>query len=156
MPRYTLNVNGNRQQVEIGPSASLLSVLREHMELTGAKPGCGEGQCGACTVLVAGKPTRACITHAVDVGDAPVETIEGLASTGALHPIQQAFLAKAAFQCGYCTPGMILAAKALLAENPTPNREEVRSAMNGNICRCGAYTRIVDAVIAAAEGSARA
>jgi nicotinate dehydrogenase subunit A len=156
MPRYTLTVNGKRHEIESRLTTSLLDVLRENLDLTGAKPGCGEGQCGACTVLLNGTPTRACVTKAADVGEASIETIEGLAADGKLHPIQEAFLAKAAFQCGYCTPGMILAAKALLARNPKPNREEVRRAMNGHICRCGAYTRIVDAVIAAAEGGARA
>lgn len=156
MPRYVLNVNGKRHEVDASAAATLLEALRDGLGLTGAKPGCGEGQCGACTVLLGGKAVRACVTRVADAADTPIETIEGLADGEKLHPLQEAFLAKCAFQCGYCTPGMILAAKSLLAANPKPNRDEVRRAMNGNICRCGAYGRIVDAVLMAAEGTGRA
>jgi aerobic-type carbon monoxide dehydrogenase small subunit (CoxS/CutS family) len=155
MPVYELNVNGASREVSVPAKKLLLDVLRDDLDLTGTKPGCGEGQCGSCTVLVGGKAQRSCLMQVSQVGDKPVETIEGLATDSGLHPLQQAFADKAAFQCGYCTPGMILAAKALLAETPKPSRSDVREALNGNICRCGTYQRIVDAVLQAAEGGSR-
>lgn len=155
MPRYELSVNGELRSVDVHPAKLLLDVLREDLDLTGTKPGCGEGQCGSCTVLVAGKARRSCLVSVSQVGQQPVETIEGLARGEQLHPLQQAFLDKAAFQCGYCTPGMIMAAKAVLAESPKPTRDELRKAMNGNLCRCGAHGPILDAILAVAEGGSR-
>lgn len=155
MARYQLTVNGKVHTVEAQPAKLLLDVLREDLDLTGTKYGCGEGQCGSCTVLVAGKARRSCLMSISQVGEQPVETIEGLANGDQLHPLQEAFLQKVAFQCGYCTPGMVMAAKGLLAENSSPTRDDVRKAMNNNICRCGAYGRIVEAVLAAAQGGSR-
>lgn len=152
MPRYKLNVNGRVREIEAQPSASLLSVLRGQLDLTGAKNGCGEGQCGACTVLVGGRAVRSCITPVSEVGSQPVVTIEGLEREGVLHPAQQAFLDVAAFQCGYCTPGMVMEAVALLKRNASPSESEIRSGMEGHICRCGTYGRIVEAVRRAAKG----
>ncbi|MBI4907429.1 MAG: (2Fe-2S)-binding protein [Acidobacteria bacterium] len=150
-----LNVNGKLREVDAGEHTTLLSVLRHQLDLTGAKPGCGEGACGSCTVLVAGKPVRSCITLASTIGNKPVITIEGLARNGRLHKVQQAFLDGGAFQCGYCTPGMILEAVALLEERPSPTDGDVRRGMDGHICRCGTYPRIVDAVLVAAKGGRR-
>lgn len=141
-----LTVNGQSVEVAAGPERTLLSVLREELDLTGAKYGCGEGQCGACTVLVGGAAVRSCTTLLKSVAGRPVVTIEGLERDGALHPMQQAFLDKSAFQCGFCTPGMILAAVGLTAKNPKPSEAEIRRSMNGNICRCGTYNRIVAAI----------
>lgn len=155
MPEFELNVNGSVRSVDVAASKLLLDVLRDDLDLTGAKPGCGEGQCGACTVLVGGKARRSCLMAISQVGSEAVETIEGLANGEQLHPLQEAFLERSAFQCGYCTPGMILAAKALLAENPKPSRDEIRKGLHDNICRCGAYQRIVDAVEQVAEGGSR-
>jgi aerobic-type carbon monoxide dehydrogenase small subunit (CoxS/CutS family) len=152
----TLTVNGAAHPLSADPARSLLSVLRDDLKLTGAKYGCGEGQCGACTVLIDGKPTRSCITEVGDCGGKSITTIEGLEQDGKLHPVQEAFLACDAMQCGYCTPGMILSSVALLAEKPDPSREEIIRAMNGNICRCGTYQRIVAAVRqAAGQGGGR-
>jgi nicotinate dehydrogenase subunit A len=155
MARLRLNVNGTSREVETGDATSLLTVLRDQFDLTGAKLGCGEGECGACTVLVAGKPVRACITTAASVGSKPVVTIEGLARNGRLHKVQQAFLDAGAFQCGFCTPGMILEAVALVDRHPSPTADDIRRGMDGHFCRCGAYPRIVDAVLAAARGGRR-
>jgi aerobic-type carbon monoxide dehydrogenase small subunit (CoxS/CutS family) len=130
----------------------LLDVLREDLDLTGAKFGCGERQCGACTVLVNGRPTFSCATRVATVKDRSIETIEGLSDGEKLHPVQRAFLAEAALQCGYCTTGMIMNAVALLREKPQPTAEEIRSAMDRNICRCGTHLRILRAVEKAAEG----
>ncbi len=150
-----LTVNGVEQAVAAGPGVALLGVLREQLGLTGAKIGCAEGECGACTVLVDGEPVRSCITPAAAVAGRQVYTIEGLATDGVLHPLQRAFLDTAAFQCGYCTPGMIMAGVALLAQHPDPNEEMIIGAMNGNLCRCGMYARIVSAIQqAAAEPAA--
>jgi aerobic-type carbon monoxide dehydrogenase small subunit (CoxS/CutS family) len=134
----------------------LLSILRDDLDLTGAKYGCGEGQCGACTVLVDGAAVKSCITRAASVAGKKIVTIEGLAKDGALHPVQQAFLDADALQCGYCTPGMILGAVALLARNPKPGEQEIVRGMNGHICRCGTYPRIVQAVQKAAKKGGRA
>lgn len=145
-----LQVNGEPRQVEADPGRSLLSVLREDLDLTGTKYGCGEGQCGACVVLVAGQPLPACITPAGEAAGKDVETVEGLACGERLHPLQDAFLDCEAFQCGYCTPGMLMTALALLRRNANPSEQAVRQALQPNLCRCGAYHRIVQAVRQAA------
>jgi aerobic-type carbon monoxide dehydrogenase small subunit (CoxS/CutS family) len=145
-----LRVNGSSRRVEIEPGQSLLSVLRDALELTGCKYGCGEGQCGACTVLVDGKAVRSCITSAEECAEKPIMTIEGLEREGRLHPLQQAFLDAGAMQCGYCTCGMIMSGVGLLQRNGDPSPEEILHAMNGNICRCGTYARIVAAIRQAA------
>ena len=141
-----LMINGARHAIHAEPSASLLSVLRDEIGLTGAKYGCGEGQCGACTVLIDGEPQRSCISRVGSVGQKRITTIEGLEQNGRLHPLQQAFLDADALQCGYCTSGMILAGVALLNSKPSPSPAEVVEFMDGNICRCGTYERIVWAV----------
>jgi aerobic-type carbon monoxide dehydrogenase small subunit (CoxS/CutS family) len=147
MPRLTeLNVNGRQAHLDVDAQRSLLSVLRDDLELTGTKYGCGEGQCGACTVLIDGVPARSCVTTIGNVGRRKVITIENLAANGRLHPLQQAFLDADALQCGYCTSGMILTSYALLQKNPRPSHEEIVRAMNGNICRCGTYQRILAAI----------
>lgn len=145
-----LLINGVRHQVDAEPDRTLLTVLRDELDLTGTKYGCGEGQCGACTVLIAGLPARACQTRAAALNGKAVTTIEALEKNGRLHPLQQAFLDHQAMQCGYCTPGMILSGVALLAKNANPSREEIVSALQGNVCRCGTYPRIIAAVQAAA------
>ncbi len=147
-----INVNGRDCEVVPDPSATLLSVLRDNLHLTGAKPGCGEGQCGACTVLVEGNAVHSCTTPVSDVAGKRIQTIEGLAADEKLHPVQQSFLAYSAIQCGYCSPGMILATVALLRRHPHPTIEEIRSGLNGNLCRCGTYPRILKAVRHAAIG----
>ena len=153
-----LNINGSRLKVNADSDRSLLSVLRDDLDLTGSKYGCGEGQCGACTVLIGGVPTRSCITQVGAAAGKPITTIEGLESHGRLHPLQQAFLDLDALQCGYCTSGMIMSGVALLGKNQSPGEEEIARFMEGNICRCGAYPRIVAAVTRAArqmKGGAR-
>src|SRR2546422_5356872 len=142
-----LQVNGKRSLVKYPPDASLLVVLRDQLGLTGAKYGCGEGQCGACTVLLDGNPRHSCNTPVGKAAGHSITTIEGLAANGRLHPLQQAFLDSGAFQCAYCTSGMILTAAALLRVNPHPSEDEVRRFMNGNVCRCGTYPRIVEAIL---------
>lgn len=144
-----LRINGASRRVEVDPERSLLSLLRDELDLTGAKYGCGEGQCGACTVLVDGRPTRSCVTKAAAVAGHDIATVEGLEQQGRLHPVQQAFIDADALQCGYCTPGMIMEAVALLRRKPDPAALEVARALEGHICRCGAYERIVRAVRAA-------
>ncbi len=144
-------VNGTRHRVEADAATPLLSVLRDDLGLTGTKYGCGEGQCGACTVLIEGEPARACITHAGSAAGKRITTVEGLASNGRLAPIQEAFLTAGAMQCGYCTAGMLIAGQALLAKTPDPSERQVREALEGNICRCGTYPRIVAAVRMAAR-----
>ncbi len=146
-----MTVNGETVEVTVEPSAMLLDVLRGQLGLTGAKEACGQGDCGACTVLLDGKAVNSCITPAMKAMDSQVLTIEGLASPGKLHPIQEAFVKLGAIQCGYCTPGMVLSAKALLDENPDPIEKEVRVGLSGNLCRCTGYVKIVEAVLAAAE-----
>lgn len=153
---FTIHVNGTDRVIGANRTTPLLSILREHLHLTGAKPGCGEGQCGACTVLLAGEPVRSCLTAVGDVGERPVQTIEGLAQDSTLHPVQQAFLDTSAFQCGYCTPGMIMASIGLLNKNPHPTVSEIRGELEGNVCRCGTYSRIIQAVQQAAGGVKRA
>jgi len=149
--RNELHVNGTVHTVEADGERSLLSVLRDDLDLTGAHYGCGEGQCGACTVLIDGQPTRSCITPCAAVAKKQVTTIEGIAHDGKLHAVQQAFLDADALQCGYCTSGMILSAVALLRKHPAPTDAEIVSGMNGNVCRCGTYRRIMRAVHAAAQ-----
>jgi aerobic-type carbon monoxide dehydrogenase small subunit (CoxS/CutS family) len=146
-----LRVNGARRRIDADAGRTLLSVLRDDLDLTGSKYGCGEGRCGACTVLIDGRPTRSCTTAVGAATGKQVRTIEGLAQGDRLHPLQEAFLHADALQCGYCTPGMIMSALALLADNPRPSREEIVRFMNGNICRCGTYPRIVAAIQEAAR-----
>ena len=148
-----LMVNGKEQQVSAPPDEPLLWVLREKLDLTGTKYGCGEGQCGACTVLLDGKAVRSCLTPFSATSGKKIVTIEGLERNGALHPVQQAFLAEEALQCGYCTSGMILSAVALLEKSPQPSDDEIVRSMNGNICRCGTYPHIVAAVRQAAHAT---
>ena len=143
---FNLKVNNTEHTVEAEPDATLLNVLRDRLGLTGTKYGCGEGQCGACTVLIDGKARRSCLTPVSSVGSAHVLTIEGLEKNGRLHPLQQAFLDEGAFQCAYCTSGMIMAAVALLKDHPNPTEAEIARGMNGNVCRCGTHPRIVAAV----------
>jgi aerobic-type carbon monoxide dehydrogenase small subunit (CoxS/CutS family) len=143
---FTLRVNGREFAVATDKDRPLLDVLREDLELTGTKYSCGEGECGACTVIVDGIATRSCVTTVGEVGDAKITTIEGLADGDELHPVQQAFLDKQAMQCGYCVPGQILTAAALLDETPHPTREQIIAAMTGNICRCCNYPNILAAV----------
>ena len=152
MPKVTdLRVNGKAFRLDVDSSKSLLHVLREDLDLTGAKYGCGEGQCGACTVLSDGRPIRSCMTPVGTVGGKGITTIEGLEQDGKLHPVQQAFLDAGAFQCGYCTSGMILSAAGLLRQQPHPSEEEIIRFMHGNICRCGTYGRIIAAIHDAAD-----
>jgi aerobic-type carbon monoxide dehydrogenase small subunit (CoxS/CutS family) len=146
-----LHVNGAKRSVEADAERTLLSVLRDDLDLTGCKYGCGEGRCGSCTVLVDGQPVRSCTTRVDTVQDKPIRTIEGLAKEGKLHPLQEAFVQHDALQCGFCTCGMIMSALGLLTKDAEPSREDIVRGMNGNICRCGAYPRIVAAVEQAAK-----
>ena len=146
-----ITVNGVKRVFEVEPQTLLLNLIRDEMDLTGTKYGCGIGECGACTVLLDGDAVLACMVLAVDADDRRVDTIEGLAEGGRLHPIQEAYLDEGAVQCGYCTPGFIMATKALLDENPEPTEREIREYLNGNICRCTGYVNIVKAVQAAAK-----
>jgi isoquinoline 1-oxidoreductase subunit alpha len=163
MAAIRLVINGKNYSVDTDPQTSLLSVLREDLDLTGSKYGCGEGMCGACTVLIDGKAQRSCITRVGSVSGKQVTTIEGLANGDQLHPVQQAFLDAGAMQCGYCTSGMIMSAVALLKKNPSPSERDIVDFMDGNVCRCGTYSRIVSAiqkasktpVAAAAKGGTR-
>jgi aerobic-type carbon monoxide dehydrogenase small subunit (CoxS/CutS family) len=150
MPAITLTVNGTELKAECLPGESLLSVLRYRLGLTGTKYGCGEGQCGACTVLLRGKSIRSCRTPAESVGGEKIVTIEGLAGTH-LHPLQDAFLEEEAFQCAFCTSGMIMSAYSLLASNPDPDDSDIIQLMDGNVCRCGTYLRIIAAIKRAAR-----
>jgi xanthine dehydrogenase YagT iron-sulfur-binding subunit len=139
-------VNGMQHSLAVDPRSTLLDVLREHLDLTGSKKGCDQGQCGACTVLINGRRVLACLTLAVMMDGASVTTIEGLAKDGTLHPLQQAFIDHDAFQCGYCTPGQICSAAGLISEGKAKTPEQIRELMSGNICRCGAYTNIIAAI----------
>ncbi len=151
MQGVPLIVNGAHRAIESAPDTSLLEVLRDHLGLTGAKYGCGEGQCGACVVLLDGRAAPACITPLSEAQGKDITTIEGLADRDRLHPVQQAFVDAEALQCGYCTPGMIVAALALLRERPRPTDAEITTAMRVHLCRCGAYGRIMRAIHLAAE-----
>ena len=150
-----ISINKTDRDLDINPESSLLDILRQEIGLTGTKYGCGEGNCGACTVLVDGEATRSCITPVESVAGRQVTTIEGLAAGDLLNPVQQAFVEESAFQCGYCTPGFVISATALLSRNPSPTVTDIKSALSGHICRCGAYVRIVKAVQrAAGDGTA--
>jgi len=142
----TLSVNGKKMITDADSATSLLSVLRNDLNLTGSKYGCGEGQCGACTVLLDGQATRSCITPVGRAAGKQITTIEGLEKDGHLHPLQEAFIKADAMQCAYCTSGMIMSGAALLSKTPRPSRDEIITGMNGNICRCGTYQRIIDAI----------
>ncbi len=148
---FEVNVNGDTRKVNTDQDRSLLEVLREELGLTGTKYGCGEGECGACTVLLDGEPIRSCTTAISEVDGQSITTIEGLSANGTLHAVQQAFIEKRAMQCGYCVPGQILSAVALLAETPHPSREEIIEGMDGNLCRCCNYPNILAAVEHAVE-----
>ncbi len=147
----TLNVNGGNYQLEIEPHRTLVEVLRDTLGFTGTKKSCNEGECGACTVIMDGKPVASCLVLALDAQGKKILTIEGLAQGEELHPIQVAFVRKGGIQCGFCTPGMIMSAKALLDKNPNPTTGEVRKAIAGNLCRCTGYQQIVDSIMSAAE-----
>jgi len=147
----TFNVNGRPHEVILEPHKTLLEVLRDQLDLTGTKFGCGTGECGGCTVLFNGNPALSCLTLAITAKDKQITTIEGLRAGDGLHPLQKAFIDYGAVQCGFCTPGMILTAKALLDENPDPTVEEVKKGLAGNLCRCTGYVKIIQAVMAAAE-----
>ncbi len=146
-----LTVNGRQKQLLVAPYYSLLDTLRDELQLTGTKKGCDEGDCGACTVFLDGKPVTSCLVLALSAQDAEVTTIEGLGSVESLHPVQQAFIERGGLQCGYCTPGLIMAAAGLLQETPQPSEEEVKFAIGGNLCRCTGYTKVIEAIMLAAE-----
>ena len=146
-----LTVNGESYKVEVKATATLLEVLRDKLSITSPKVGCDTGDCGTCSVLLDGKLVKSCVVNALAAHGSSVTTVEGLSAPGELHPLQTAFHDHYAAQCGFCTPGMILAAKALLDENPNPTRDEVKQGLSGNLCRCTGYVKIVDAVMAAAE-----
>jgi aerobic-type carbon monoxide dehydrogenase small subunit (CoxS/CutS family) len=146
-----LNVNGVKREVNVDPDVALLTVLRDHLDLTGSKYGCGEGACGACTVLINDNPTRSCITPVGNTTNKEIITIEGLEKNGTLHPVQEAFLKTDAFQCSYCASGMIMSVTALLKKNNDPTEDAIIKAMNGNICRCGTYPYILKAIKLAAK-----
>lgn len=150
----SLSVNGEERQVSAFPEETLLEVLREQLHLTGAKRGCNQGVCGACTVLRDGVPVRACLSLAVNGAGYRYTTVEGLATDATLHPLQQAFLGAGAPQCGFCMPGMVLAAKALLDAHPDPSVDEIRDGISGNLCRCTGYVKVIDAIRVAAAGGA--
>jgi carbon-monoxide dehydrogenase small subunit len=144
--KISLNVNQELWEIEVEPHQTLLEILRENLGLTGTKEGCGLGACGACTVLIDGTPKLSCLTLATEVQDKNITTIEGLAKDGQSHPLQLAFVNHGAIQCGFCTPGMIISAKALLDKKPKPSREEIKEALSGNLCRCTGYNKIIQAV----------
>lgn len=146
-----LRVNEENYEVEIEPRRTLLEVLRDNLRLTGVKKACDRGDCGACTVIIEGKPVVSCLTLAIEAQGKEILTIEGLAKNGILHPLQQAFVKHGAIQCGFCTPGMIMAAKALLDETPEPSEAEVRRGIAGNLCRCTGYAKIVEAILAVSQ-----
>ena len=147
----SFKINGEQHELAVEPNRTLLEVLSENLGLTGTKTGCNEGDCGACTVILDGMAVCSCMVLAIEAQDKDIVTIEGLASNGQLHPIQQAFLEHGAVQCGYCTPGMIMSAKALLDKNPDATEVDIRHALQGNLCRCTGYVKIVEAVLAAKE-----
>ena len=147
----TLNVNGQVYDLVIPVNRTLTQVLRENLKLTGTKQGCSVGDCGSCTVLMDGRPVNSCLVLAVEAEGHALQTIEGLAEDGRLHPVQEAFVEQGGIQCGFCSPGMILTAKALLDKNPSPTEEEIRKAISGNLCRCTGYQKIVESIQSAAE-----
>lgn len=151
MEKVRFRLNGEDAAVDIEPDLTLLSMIREVLGLTGTKEGCGAGDCGACTVLVDGRPVNSCIYPAMDIAGRELTTIEGLADGDELHPVQRAFIEEGAVQCGFCIPGMVLSAKALLDENPNPEEDEIKRGLSGNLCRCTGYVRIVRAVRRASE-----
>jgi nicotinate dehydrogenase subunit A len=154
MPNYTLQVNGAAKSVSVEPDTPLLYILRNDLELSGPRFGCGLSQCGACTVLVDGRPTRSCVTPVSGVGGKAVTTLEGLGSAERPHPLQKAFIEEQAAQCGYCANGMIMTAKALLDKTPQPTEAQIKKALAANLCRCGTHNRIVRAVQRASKGGA--
>ena len=147
----TLTVNGEKREVETNPDTRLLELIREELNLTGAKEGCGQGECGACTVIMNGKLVASCLVLALQADEAEIITIEGLSDGDDLHPIQEAFIETGGIQCGFCTPGMVLASKILLDENKNPTEEEIRRALSGNLCRCTGYEKIIEAVKLSAD-----
>jgi carbon-monoxide dehydrogenase small subunit len=151
METLTMQLNGEEVTIPIEPDALLVDVLRQHLGLTGTKEACGEGECGACTVLLDGQPVTSCLLPALKAQGREVFTVEGLASGGELHPLQKSFIEHGAVQCGYCTPGMLMAAKALLDRNPHPTEQETKEAISGNLCRCTGYVKIVEAIKAASS-----
>jgi len=156
MQLIALTVNGQQREIAVKPSWTLLETVREQLRLTGAKEGCGTGDCGACSMLVNGRLITSCLMLAVQADGSEVTTIEGLATNGTLHPVQAAFVEKGGVQCGFCTPGMIMAAASLLQRNPSPTLAEIREGLAGNLCRCTGYTKIYESVLAAAEASTSA
>jgi aerobic-type carbon monoxide dehydrogenase small subunit (CoxS/CutS family) len=156
MATIRLAINDKSYSVDVDPQTSLLTVLREYLDLTGSKYGCGEGQCGACTVLIDGESQRSCTTRVSSVSGKQITTIEGLAKADRLHPVQQAFLDEGAMQCAYCTSGMIMSAVSLLEANIAPSESEIIEFMEGNVCRCGTYSRIIRAIQKAAKAQAPA
>ena len=151
MPRLHLTLNGEAVSLQVRPTKLLVDLLREDLGLTGTKKGCGSGECGACTVLLNGKPVNSCLMLALEAAGKNITTIEGLAPRGELHPLQRAFIEAGAVQCGYCSPGMILTGEALLNENPNPSEEDVKRAIEGNICRCTGYYKIIEAILNVAK-----
>ena len=151
----TCTVNGEQHSVLVDPRDTLLELLRDRIGLTGTKEGCGNGNCGTCTVLMDGAPVNACLVLAMEAAEQEVLTIEGLASRGELHPLQSALVEAGGTQCGFCTPGIILSAKALLDDNPTPSEQDIRQAIAGNLCRCTGYNKIIDAIAAVAAAARR-
>ena len=151
METLNVTINGQYLTLDVDPATRLVDLLRDKLFLTGAKVGCGAGECGVCTVIMDGKAILSCITPVMRAQGAVIETVEGLANKDKLHPVQQEFIDKGAVQCGYCIPGMIMSAKALLDENQKPNREQIREAIDGNICRCTGYVKIEEAILGAAE-----
>ena len=152
MVNIIVTVNGEKRHVSVTPGLSVLNMLRDNLDLTGAKLVCGEGECGACTVIVDGVSVNSCLMYAVELDGREVTTVEGLQSSEKLDPVQQAFVDKGAIQCGYCTPGMVMQTTHLLSKNGKPNDEEIRRGLEGNVCRCTGYTKIIEAVNQAAEG----
>jgi xanthine dehydrogenase YagT iron-sulfur-binding subunit len=151
-----LSINGRKQTLRLEPRVTLLDAMRNHLDLTGAKKVCDRGQCGACTVLVNGKPVMSCMTLAIAAQGADIQTIEGLAKGDNLHPVQAAFIEHDALMCGFCTPGFVMSIKSLLDRNPNPTLDQVKSACQGNVCRCGTYPRVFDAALAAAKNMKKA
>jgi aerobic carbon-monoxide dehydrogenase small subunit len=149
--RIQVAVNGKTHDLMVPPWRTLLEVIREDLKLTGAKEGCGQGECGACTVIMGGKAINSCLVLAVEADGQEITTVEGLSKEGKLHPIQEAFVEHAGMQCGFCTPGMIMSAKELLDKNPDPSEQEIRHGIAGNVCRCTGYTKIVESISAAAK-----